>query len=129
VYDVAAPASATPDPAALMGSERVFTQRQLLGVAPLESDGSLKVTLPSRRPLILELQDAGRQPILTMREEHQLGPGENISPGVPRQLFNSVCAGCHGSISGREPDIAVTADALTGATRSLSRDAPAKTLR
>jgi Hydrazine synthase alpha subunit middle domain len=129
VYDVAAPASATPDPAALMGSERVFTQRQLLGVAALESDGSLKVALPSRRPLILELQDAGRQPIFTMREEHQLGPGENISPGVPRQLFNSVCAGCHGSISGREPDIAVTADALTGATMSLSRDAPAKTLR
>ena len=83
VYDVAAPASATPDPAALMGSERVFTQRQLLGVAALESDGSLKVALPARRPLILELQDGGRQPIFTMREEHQLGPGENISPGVP----------------------------------------------
>ena len=113
----------------LMGSERVFTQRQLLGVAPLEADGSLKVALPARRPLILELQDGGRQPIFTMREEHQLGPGETISPGVPRKLFNGVCGGCHGSISGREPDIAVTADALTGATMSLSRDAAAKTLR
>jgi hypothetical protein len=129
VYDVSPPSSATPDPSMLMGSERVFTQRQLLGVAPLEADGSLKVALPARRPLILELQDSGRQPIMTMREEHQLGPGEHISPGVPRKLFNGVCAGCHGSISGREPDIAVTADALTGATISLSRDAPAKTLR
>jgi hypothetical protein len=129
VYDVSAPASATPDPSMLMGSERVYTQRQLLGVAALESDGSLKVALPARKPLIFELQDSGRQVVFTMREEHQLGPGEHISPGVPRKLFNGVCAGCHGSLSGREPDIAVTADALTGATQSLSRDAPAKTLK
>jgi hypothetical protein len=129
VYDVAAPPSATPDASMLMGSERVFTQRQLLGVAPLEADGSLKVALPARRPLILELQDASRKPVFTMREEHQLGPGESIAPGVPRKLFNGVCAGCHGSLSGRDPDIAVTADALTGATASLSHDTPAKTLR
>jgi hypothetical protein len=113
----------------LMGSERVYTQRQLLGVAALESDGSLKVALPARKPLMFELQDSGRQVVFTMREEHQLGPGEHISPGVPRKLFNGVCAGCHGSLSGREPDIAVTADALTGATQSLSRDAAAKTLK
>ena len=31
-----------------------------------------------------------------------------------------VCAGCHGSVSGREIDAFVTPDALTGASRSLS---------
>jgi hypothetical protein len=128
-YDVAAPGSASPDPGSLQGPERVFTQRQLLGVAPLEPDGSVRVQLPARRPLILELQDGSRKPIFTMREEHQLGPGEVISPGVPRRLFDGVCAGCHGSLSGREPDVAVTPDALTGATMSLSRDLPARPLQ
>jgi hypothetical protein len=129
VYAVSPPPSATLDPSALMGAERVFTQRQLLGAAPLERDGSVKVTLPAGRPLIFELQGADRKPIFTMREEHQLGPGEIISPGVPRQLFDGVCAGCHGSISGKEPDVAVTPDALTGATRSLSRDQAPKELQ
>ena len=113
----------------LSGSRAVFTQRELLGVAPLESDGSVKVRAARRRPLILELQEGDRKPIFTMREEHQLGPGETISPGVPRQLFDGVCAGCHGSLSGREPDVAVTADALTGATRSVARDLPARGLQ
>ncbi len=129
VYEAAPPPSATPDAATLMGPERVFTQRALLGVAPLESDGSLRVRLPSRKPLILELQDLARRPLFTMREEHQLGPGEAISPGVPRQLFDGICAGCHGSRSGRELDVATTPDALTGATMSLSRHAAAKSLQ
>ena len=129
VYEAAAPTTASPDPASVQGPERVFTQRQLLGTAALETDGSLKVLLPSRRPLVLELQDAAGKPLFTMREEHQLGPGEHVSPGVPRRLFDGVCGGCHGSVSGREPDIAVNPDALTGATMSLSRDQSPKTLR
>jgi hypothetical protein len=129
VYSVSPPPSATVDPSMFAGMERVFTQRQLIGAAPLERDGSVKVTLPAGKPLIFELQGGDRKPIFTMREEHQLGPGEVISPGVPRQLFNAVCAGCHGSISGKEPDVAVTPDALTGATRSMSRDQVARELQ
>ena len=53
---------------------------------------------------------------------HQVGPGEVITPGVPRKLFDGVCGGCHGSVSGKELDVAVTPDALTGASMSLSRD-------
>jgi hypothetical protein len=129
VYTVSPPPSATPDPSLLSGAEQVFTQRQLLGVTPLESDGSVKVVLPAGRPLVFELQGGDRKPIFTMREEHQLGPGESISPGVPRHLFDGICAGCHGSLSGKEPDVAVTADALTGATRSLARDLPPRALQ
>jgi hypothetical protein len=33
-----------------------------------------------------------------------------------------VCGGCHGSVSGVELEIAVDADALTGASVSKSRD-------
>jgi hypothetical protein len=57
-----------------------------------------------------------------MSEEDQLGPGEHISRGVPQKFFNSVCGGCHGSVSGKELDIAIDPDALTGASVSLSRD-------
>jgi hypothetical protein len=129
VYEERPPPSASPDPGALMGPERVFTDRRPIGVAPLERDGSLKVILPAGKPLILEVVDRSGKAVFTMTEEHQLGPGESISPGVPRKLFNGVCGGCHGSVSGAELDIAVTPDALTGASVSLSRDQPPKTLQ
>jgi Hydrazine synthase alpha subunit middle domain/WD40-like Beta Propeller Repeat len=122
VYEERPPVSPTPDPAAMMGPERVYTERHSLGSAPLERDGSLKVTVPSGKPLILELVDKAGAPVFTMTEEHQFGPGETITPGVPRALFDGVCAGCHGSRSGSELDVAVTPDALTGASVSLSRE-------
>jgi hypothetical protein len=64
-----------------------------------------------------------------MTEEHQMGPGEYITPGPPRALFNPICGGCHGSISGSELDVAVSPDALTGASVSLSRNPFPKDLR
>jgi hypothetical protein len=69
---------------------------------------------------VLELQDAGGASLVRMGEEHQLGPRERTSMGVREELFNAVCGGCHGSISGRELDVAVTPDALTNASRSAS---------
>jgi len=67
--------------------------------------------------------------VMTMTEEHQLAAGEYVTPGVPRALFNGICGGCHGSVSGEELDISVTPDALTGASVSLSRDQEPKTLQ
>lgn len=98
----------------------IFQQRELIGRVPLQSDGSTKVTLPAREGIVFELQDGSRNTIITMGEEHQLGPGESISMGVSESLFNAVCGGCHGSISGSELDVEVTPDALTGASRSAS---------
>jgi hypothetical protein len=122
VYEERPPASAVPDSAAMLGSEQVYTERRTLGSAPLESDGSIKVIVPAGTPLILELVNRAGAPVFTMSEEHQLGPGETITPGVPRAMFNGVCGGCHGSRSGSELDVAVTPDVLTGASVSLSRE-------
>jgi hypothetical protein len=69
---------------------------------------------------VLELQDASGNVVVTMGEEHQLGPNETISMGVVEELFDAVCGGCHGSVSGSELDVAIEADALTGASQSLS---------
>jgi len=98
----------------------IYQDRQLLGRVPLADDGSTKVMLPARMGMVFELQDSSKNPIVTMGEEHQLGPGETISMGISESLFNAVCGGCHGSVSGSELDVEVSPDALTNASRSAS---------
>ena len=117
-----------PNPGGLSGSQAVYINRQSLGTAAFEADHSLKVYVPVQKPLILGLVDGSGNPVLTMTEEHQVAAGEYVTPGVPRKLFNGICGGCHGSISGEELDVAVTPDALTGASVSLSRDQDPKPL-
>jgi hypothetical protein len=126
IYEEKPPTTLTPP---LTGSQMVYSERVSLGVAGLESDHSVKVMVPARKPLILELIDGDAKPIFTMREEHQLSPGEYVTPGPPRAVFNGICGGCHGSVSGAELDVAVTPDALTGASVSFSRDLSAKSLQ
>src|SRR5262249_35767454 len=94
----------------------------MVGSAPLERDGSVRVRVPAATPLYLGLLK-GQTTVFRMKEEHQVGPGESISLGIRRELFNNVCGGCHGSNSGREIDAAVRSDALTGASESVSRTA------
>ncbi len=106
----------------------IYQDRELIGTADLEDDGSVRVRVPAGRGVILELQDGSGNPVVTMREEHQLGPGENITFGIAEPLFDAVCGGCHGTVSGREIDVFVTPDALTGASQSLSLDASPKDL-
>jgi hypothetical protein len=118
------PAGTSPShpPAGLQGSQMVYSQRMSLGSAGLAADHSLKVSVPAGKPIILELVDGSGAPLFTMSEEHQVTDGEYITPGAPRTLFNNICGGCHGSISGVELDVSVTADTLTGASVSMSRD-------
>jgi len=112
----------------------IFESRTVIGKAALADDGSVKVRLPAGQGVILELQDDAGASIVKMTEEHQLGPGEMISMGVRQtitssttgetvQLFDAVCGGCHGSVSGKETDIVVTPDALTGASTSMKQTA------
>jgi hypothetical protein len=101
----------------------IFEERELLGRAELAADGSIMVRAPAGVGLILELQDQGGNVLETMLEEHQLGPGEFITFGVPRELFDQVCGSCHGSVSGSELDVGTSPDVLTGASESLAREA------
>jgi hypothetical protein len=111
------------------GSQMVFSSRMPLGKAPLQSDGSLKVFVPAGKPLILEVVDRDDNPVFTMTEEHQVSAGEYITPGAPRSMFNAICAGCHGSVSGAELDVAVQQDALTSASASASHEMTPATLQ
>ena len=60
----------------------IYQDRTLVGRAQLAKDGSAKVRVPAGEGVILELEDSSGSPVVTMREEHQLGPGENITFGV-----------------------------------------------
>ena len=101
----------------------IFESRQLLGRAALASDGSARVNLPAGVGLVLALEDASGGSVVSMTEEHQLGPGESISLGIREEFFDAACGGCHGSVSGSELDVAVSPDVLTGASQSESQNA------
>jgi hypothetical protein len=127
---------------AALPAERVVTdaygsfyqEQRSLGVAMLFSDGSVRMRVPAAVPLSFAPVDDAGQPLdfeagmpfdgrLVQREAEQYAPGERISRSVPRRFFNSLCAGCHGSISGRELDVGVSLDVLTGASIDLARQA------
>lgn len=105
------------------GPGGIFEQRTLLGRVSLRDDGSLRMNVPGGRAVVMELQNSSGSPIISMGEEHQVAPGEVISLGIGENLFDAVCGGCHGSVTGSELDVAVTPDALTGASQSLSATA------
>jgi hypothetical protein len=54
----------------------------------------------------------------------QFYPGEVVKQGFRRRLFNGMCGGCHGSVSGREFELAANPDILTGASQVAARDKP-----
>jgi hypothetical protein len=102
-------------------------RRQLLGSVPLRADGSAKVSLPGGAAIVIgtdvELVGDDAPTVHHQREELQFYPGELARQGFPRSLFNGLCAGCHGSLSGFETHIAVNPDILTSASNVQARDA------
>jgi len=114
------------------GGNGIFESRTMLGAVSLADDGSARIRVPSSTGVVLSLRGPGGT-LVKMGEEHQFGPGEVISLGIRERitnaageevrLFDAVCGGCHGSVSGQELDVLVTPDALTAASSSLSQTA------
>jgi WD40-like Beta Propeller Repeat len=99
---------------------QVYSRRQLLGAPDLYADGSAAMRIRGGTPILLELMtkladDAGPTPHL-QREEMQFYPGEVVRQGFRRELFDGMCGGCHGSVSGKENEIAANPDILTQAS-------------
>lgn len=116
-----------------------YVRHETLGSVLAQADGSAKVRIQGGRPLVLALADrAGAllefrpgEPFegeMVQREEMQFYPGERTSQGFKRGLFDGMCGGCHGSVSGRELDVAVDLDALTSASRTLAAPRPPENL-
>ncbi len=113
-----------------------YAKRTKLGNIRLYADGSTRVQVPGGVPLMLGLTDgsggllsfAAGQPFtgeMIQREELQFYPGEQNHQLLPRSMFNGLCGGCHGSITGREVDVAVNIDVLTSASKTVAADTPA----
>jgi hypothetical protein len=105
----------------------VYARRQRLGsVVPASLDGSARVRLPGGMPFNLAVQvqlDGDASPTLHhQREAMQFYPGEAARQSFRRELFNGVCGGCHGSVSGFENDVATNPDILTRASEVVARD-------
>jgi len=118
----------------------VYVNYTPLGNVPLNADGSAKVQFRGGTPIVLRMTDGSGTPLtfapgapfsgeLVQREQMQFYPGERANQAISRRFFNGLCGGCHGSISGRELDIAVDVDILTGASRTTAYDAPPTDLR
>jgi hypothetical protein len=98
----------------------IYQSRSLVGGVDLEEDGSTRIEVPSGQGVVLKLVNENGV-VVSMGEEHQFGPGEEISLGIRESLFDAACGGCHGSVSGSELDIATKPDVLTGASASLAQ--------
>jgi hypothetical protein len=105
---------------------QLFVRRKQLGNVQLESDGSAKVKIPAGMPVVLAtgvpLPAGGGASRHFQREEMQFYPGEYVRQSFRREFFNGLCAGCHGSVSGYENEIAVKPDVLTQASTVSARD-------
>jgi hypothetical protein len=58
--------------------------RAILGVTPVEADGSARFLVPAGKPILLQVLDANGFAYRTMRSSTSLMPGERVS-----------CVGCH----------------------------------
>jgi WD40-like Beta Propeller Repeat len=119
---------------------QVFVRHEELGHLGLYDDGSAKMRVPGGHPLVLRVTDDHGRTLsfedggpfsgdMVQREEMQFYPGEHSRQSFRRPLFNGLCAGCHGSITGAELDIAVKIDVLTSASLTDARGAAATDLR
>ncbi|MEI9938117.1 MAG: hypothetical protein WDO69_12930 [Pseudomonadota bacterium] len=105
---------------------KVYVRRGLLGSPTIYVDGSASVTIRGGMPLVLQTRvtlAADKAPTdHFQREEMQFYPGEVVRQGFRTPLFNGLCAGCHGSVSGYETDISPNPDILTQASRVEAKD-------
>jgi len=104
---------------------QVYSRRRLLGSPVVYGDDSAAMRIRGGAPIQLEVlaKLAGdAEPIAHLqREEMQFYPGEVVRQGFRRELFDGMCGGCHGSVSGKENEIAVNPDILTQASDVIAR--------
>ena len=99
---------------------KVYVRRRLLGTVPILADGSAHFRIPGGLPMVLELGADSESKSLGLprwqREAMTFLPGEMAHQAFPGGFFNNLCAGCHGSLSGRPTDSALNPDFLTQAS-------------
>lgn len=107
-----------------------LASRRTTAHVDLAADGSAQIQVRGGMSVQLRATDHAGHPLMfpsgglftgeiLQREAVQFYPGEHNRQSIPRAFFNGLCGGCHGSISGRELDVAVDVDVLTRASPSI----------
>jgi hypothetical protein len=127
VFEDLPPDPADPMAAAFMATDAYgsfYARRRRLGNMPVERDGSARMLVPGGVPIVLRGSFAlggGEAATHFQRESMQFYPGEYVNQGFQVGLFNGLCGGCHGAVSGYETDLSVQPDILTQASGVLAR--------
>ncbi|MFO0639655.1 MAG: hypothetical protein U0183_10630 [Polyangiaceae bacterium] len=104
---------------------KVFVRRRSLGKVPIEGDGSAHFQIPGGVPIVLRLPDTQlsgeRKWPRYQREQMSFAPGEYSNQSFRAELFDGLCAACHGSVSGLAIDSAVRPDVLTQASQVVAK--------
>ncbi len=100
---------------------KVYVRRRRVGTVPLRPDGSTRFAVPGGLPILLHLGDDEESTRMKLprwqRETMTFAPGEHAHQAFPRAFFDNLCAGCHGSLSGRPVEAALSPDFLTQASQ------------
>jgi hypothetical protein len=108
--------STAPVGVSLHGRARILGETPLLG-------GSVYLSVPADTPFRVQLLNKDRMAVGTQHNRfNHVAPGEKFPGGVSPDLYPTLCAGCHGGVSGDPKDVGgpvpdiVTAASLTLAT-------------
>lgn len=94
---------------------------RILAEVPL-AGGSLNVEVPAHTAFRVQTLDASRMAVGAQHARWiDVFPGETFPGGVSPALYPSLCASCHGSLSGRPADVfAKVPDLITSASITLA---------
>ena len=98
-------------------SNGIHAPKVVVCEVPLPKDGSFYVEIPSRLPYYYQTLNADRMAVRTFDKLLCTVPGEKVKLSVPRHLYPMICAGCHGSTSGRREDVLRRPDVVTSASK------------
>ncbi len=112
------------DPFATRMGLGVHTPQTVVSEVPIESDGSFYARVPAEVPLIVQGLDRDRRAIHSMNRWFYVQPGEKLTFAIPRSIFPTRCAGCHGAVTGRPADALGPTDVVTAASRVMATWAP-----
>lgn len=101
-----------------------YGRTRILAEVPL-AGGSLSLEVPASRPFRVQTLDASRMAVGTQHERWlDVAPGQTFPGGVSPALYPTLCAGCHGALSGRATEVGgVVPDVVTQASVTMATHA------
>jgi len=91
--------------------------RRILAEVPATRDRSLYLRLPAGVPFYIQALDDSGAATATFNEWFSVLPGEKLTQVTRREVWNTRCGACHGSVTGQAGDTVATPDVLTQASR------------